>query len=199
MYIPKSFEASNQEEIFEFLSAHSLGTFILSQPELQACHLPFIVNQHNGSFVLETHLAKANKQSQFTENENALVVFTGPNGYVSSSVYENVNAPTYNYQAVHISGIATKLTNDELLNHLTELVAKNETGRVKQFHINQMPAAMLSDYLNEIVGVRIVSTKIEVAFKLSQNRNQKDFNAIIDDLDANPANEALISAMKKTR
>lgn len=199
MFIPKDFQIDNQEEILGFVSENPLGTFVTNQNLLQASHLPFLIENQGGTLVLECHLAKANQQASFKNGDESLIIFTGAQGYISSSVYEKVNAPTYNYQAVHFSGVLQKMSNQELLNHLQKLVSKQESGRKEQFSIDQMSEEMLNDYLAEIVGIRIEIKKIEAAYKLSQNRNNKDFHSIIEDLQKDSNNDALVKQMKKTR
>lgn len=199
MFIPKEFREEDEGVILSLVKENPLGTLVQSSPHLQACHLPFLLEKDGDELYLEAHLAKANLQAQFIDGESVLVIFTGAKGYVSSAVYEKVNAPTYNYQAVHFSGNIKRLHREELLNHLHKLVQTHEYGRSKQFSIEQMNAEMLIAYLDEIVGIRIKVSKIEAANKLSQNRSEKDFHAIVEDLRQEASNDALIAAMKKTR
>lgn len=199
MYIPKHFQLDNEEQIIQFVAENPLGTLITKQDSFQASHLPFLLEVQDEKVILECHLAKINQQTNFQNGEETLVIFTGAHGYISSSVYEKVNAPTYNYQAIHFSGLLQKMSTIQLLDHLQKLVTKQESKREKKFAIDQMPEEMLKDYLNEIVGIRIEVNKIEAAFKLSQNRSEKDFHSIIEDLKKDPINDALVKQMKKTR
>jgi predicted FMN-binding regulatory protein PaiB len=54
-------------------------------------------------------------------------------------------------------------------------------------------------YFKEIIGFKITSYKTEAAFKLSQNRNEADFQAIIEDLKKDPSNHSLVRAMLDSR
>jgi transcriptional regulator len=59
---------------------------------------------------------------------------------------------------------------------------------------------MMEAYTNEIVGLRLNVFKVEAAFKLSQNRNEEDYQAIIQDLSKGNCNEqTLAEEMKKWR
>jgi transcriptional regulator len=54
-------------------------------------------------------MARANPHYQaLSHDPNALAVFTGPSGYVSSSWYsKRDSAPTWNYAVVHCRGRVT--------------------------------------------------------------------------------------------
>src|SRR5690625_4366524 len=53
--------------------------------------------------------------------------------------------------------------------------------------------------INAIVGFKISCDEIQAAFKLSQNRNEQDFNSIIKNLykEENPQAEQIAKAMEK--
>jgi len=106
----------------------------------------------------------------------------GTHGYISSSVYHHMNVPTYNYQSVYLSGTTVRLNEEEFLTHLKELVHGFEDGRKQPLPFTHFPEKMIQGYLREIVGIRLIVDHMEGAYKLSQNRNQKDFDSIITDL-----------------
>ena len=92
------------------------------------------------------------------------------------------------------------LTASELQKHTEELVTLFESPRNLQIDIRKWPVEMLEAYSKEIVGVRLSVFKMEAAFKLSQNRNETDYQAIIDDLSKGNWNErAVAEEMKKMK
>lgn len=201
MYVPECFRLDDSEEINTFLQQNSFGTVITSgDVEILATHLPFVIERNKDTFILESHLALKNNQSKFIrQGKQVLVTFLGPTGYISSSVYSHPNAPTYNYQSIHVYGTIQPLTHEELVHHLTKLVDTHEGSRCPSLDMKSMPTELLESYYKEIVGFRIESYKVVAANKLSQNRNDADFNAILNDLSSDQQNTLLIEAMKRTR
>lgn len=125
------------------------------------------------------------------------MIVLGAHGYISSSVYTHVNVPTYNYESVHVSGKINRLTESEMRDHLSKLVASFEAGRENPLTMNQWPADLVEAYIREIVGYRLEIQQLEAGFKLSQNRNEIDFNRILANLDTRTSNDReLAQAMK---
>lgn len=203
MYIPNDFELTDQAIIFAFLQQHSFGTLIVNgNSELPiVSHLPFSIYQKNDQLILEAHLAKVNDQVPFlVSGKLAKMIVTGAHGYVSSSVYGHVNVPTYNYQAVHLSGIIEVLTQAEMLDQLKSLVKNYELNRDQPIDFDLWPAQMITQYMEAIVGFRLTVFKTEAAFKLSQNRNKEDYNRIINDLNQGNTNQQVLALeMEKWR
>ena len=185
MYIPKEFEITDQQEIQRFIQQNPLGILIsvADQHEPLITHIPFLLTQQGSQFHLEAHLARENKHANVIKSgEKATIVFQGPNGYISSSVYEKQNVPTWNYQAVHLYGNITVFTENELLAHLEKTVAHFEKNRAEPIQFNKLSPEMIKGYLKQIIGFRFIPSRIEAAYKLSQNRTERDYKAIVDDI-----------------
>lgn len=202
MHVPREFSVKNFTEILHFLDNNSFGTLIIANDthEPIATHIPFLIDAENETLILEGHLAKANQQSLLLNNgKPVLAIFQGPDAYISSAVYSHQNVPTWNYQSVHVYGKVEILTDQELIQHLSTMVDKNESKREKPLEYDKIPDEMLIAMRREIVGFRIKSYKLEAAYKLSQNRSDKDFENIIHDLEQSSENSELIKEMKRTR
>lgn len=203
MYIPKDFELKDQELILAFLEQHPFGSLAVNGRDgiPAIVHIPFTGEFANTVKYLEFHVAKENTiVSAISETGQGKMIVLGTHGYISSSVYTHVNVPTYNYESVHVSGKIEQLTQSELKNHLTKLVDSFEANRENKVHMSQWPTDLIDAYLQEIVGYRIEIQQLEAAFKLSQNRNEVDFNRIITDLNTRNANDQqLAESMKQTK
>lgn len=189
MYVPKEFSVKDQTQRDAFIAEHPFVTLTSVDTDgfPIATHLPVIAKQDEQSWIFEGHMALANNQSQHVQNgQKALVIITGSDAYISSSLYTHENAPTWNYEAVHAYGVLELLTNEELDKHLDDLVAFFEKNRVKPLVYSHFSPTMIESYKKEIVGFRLKAVKIEAAFKLSQNRNEIDQKAIIADLEKCP-------------
>jgi transcriptional regulator len=201
MYIPKEFEITNFELVWDFIQKHPFATLISNvKDSLEISHLPLVPKQTDDLFSLEGHIALANPHHLFLRNSTKLkLIFHGEHGYISSSVYSHANVPTWNYQVVHIEGIVNKLSDAELLSHLSDLVHLNEKDRANPLTYDALDQSLITRYKREIIGFRIEIKSFEASFKLSQNRNAEDFNAIVNDLTKCPHLENLALEMKKNR
>ncbi|RKJ39717.1 FMN-binding negative transcriptional regulator, partial [Butyricicoccus sp. 1XD8-22] len=135
------------------------------------------------SYYLTGHMAYGNPQWRTFETcEDVLVMFQGPHAYISSSWYEKENVPTWNYQAVHIYGTVSILKNEELVQDLTMLLQKYEKHRENPVLWEKLSPEILEKELKGIVGFKMKVEEIQAANKLSQNRNEKDYQNIINKL-----------------
>lgn len=199
MYIPPEFKITDESVIDQFLSEHSFG-LLTAQSDTgfpAAAHLPFLMEKKKDRYIFHTHLALQNELSRLPDDSQVLLVFTGAQGYVSSSWYGHPNVPTWNYMAVHVNGTIRKQSSDELHNQLRKLTSLHEQSVNGRIHPDELPQTMIHGYLQHIVGFEVEATKIEAAFKLSQNRNEADFNSIIKEMEQR--NPALANLMKKYR
>ncbi len=132
---------------------------------------------------LTGHMAYGNPQWRtFADSEDVLVMFQGPHAYISSSWYEDENVPTWNYQAVHVYGQASILSEEELKGDLAMLLQKYEKHRKNPVLWDKLSPELLEQQLKGIVGFKIKVQEIQAADKLSQNRNEKDYQNIIHKL-----------------
>ena len=195
MYIPSVFEITNRNEQKSFLFENAFGNFLFSDAEeIYSVHLPFLLKELGASFFLEGHLAIQNPFSKaIFEQKKGKCIVLGAHGYVSSSVYSHVNVSTYNYQVAEISGIFSQLNENEFDTHLSEVVNSFESNREKKVQMSDWPKEMIQAYKSEIVGFRFEILEIQCAFKLSQNRNETDFQQIIHDLEKGSLNQQLVA------
>ena len=183
---------------------HSFAALIsLHEGKHWATHLPLELEvNEQGEKVLWGHFSKANPQwKSFGENQEVMAIFIGPHSYISSSWYDHVNVPTWNYIAVHVYGKVKLIEGDQLHEALRRLVNKYEVISKNPVSIDTMPEEFVRKEIKGVIGFEISIEKIEGAWKLSQNRNDVNFQYIIDELeklqDVN-ANE-VAAEMKKIR
>ena len=112
MYKPKHFEERDIAVLHALIGSHPLSTWItLADGELVANHIPMLVDASRGANgTLVAHVARANPVWQsFSKDVPSLVVFQGPEGYISPSFYASKKehgkvVPTWNYAVVHAYG-----------------------------------------------------------------------------------------------
>lgn len=184
MYVPKIFEAKSIEDVRTFVEKNGFATLISAKSgQVMATHTPLMIEVLGDEEFLIGHIARGNIQhNAFDGSTPLLVVFMNQHAYISSSWYDHINVPTWNYIAVHIEGAADVIAGEELKSSLHQLVTKYESSDGTGFSIDQMPAEMLTREMKGIVGFRMRIDKIEASYKLSQNRNEGDFKNIITKL-----------------
>lgn len=184
MYTPRLFKVTDMKEILNFVQENSFGTIVTTdEGKPIATHLPFILNKIDDDYYLSSHFAYGNLQWKTLEdNDQVLVIFQGPHAYVSSSWYGHENVPTWNYQAVHIYGKAKILTKDELREDLANLLEKYEKHRENPILWETLSPDMLESQMKGVVGFKVKVEEVQAAYKLSQNRNEEDYENIIHKL-----------------
>jgi transcriptional regulator len=182
MYSPAFAKNNDDAAIKEFIKQNGFG-ILVSQAEqrLVATHIPLIFSTDETKLL--GHLSKANPQwNKFNEDSDVLAIFSGPHAYISSSWYDHVNVPTWNYIAVHVYGKVKIIEGNELYQSLKHLVDKYETISNNPVSVEKMPAEYVSKSMKGLVGFEIMISSIEATYKLSQNRDKKNHQNIIDEL-----------------
>jgi transcriptional regulator len=174
----------------------------LSSSGLAASILPMVFHGDEGeSGVLRGHLARANPQwRDITPSVEALVLFDGPDSYITPSWYETKrqtgrDVPTWNYVAVQVRG-PIEIREDEswLLDHLRALVDRQEAGRPEPWSVDDPPEGYIPTHAKAIVGLELRITSIEAKRKLSQNRLAMDFDGVVEGLEAGSGRERAVAA-----
>jgi transcriptional regulator len=185
MYIPHYFKNENIEDVSDFIEKNSFAILISqTDSKFQATHIPLVSDKNeNGHTVLYGHISKANPQwKNFVNDSEILAIFTGPHCYISSSWYDHENVPTWNYIAVHIYGKVKIIEGEKLITALTKLVDKYEKPMKNPVSVTTMSEAFLAKEIKGIVGFEIEISEIQAAYKLSQNRDEKNHSNIINEL-----------------
>ena len=183
MFIPKQFQITDFEIMKEFINENSFATIVSTEHGRPiATHVPLLIRQIEREYYITGHLAYTNPQwKTFEDNKQVLVIFQGPHAYVSSSWYSHENVPTWNYQSIHIYGKAQLMNEQELEEDLILLLQKYERHR-KNSIIWEKLSSKTKRQIKGIIGVKIKINEAQAAYKLSQNRNEEDYQSIIDHL-----------------
>jgi transcriptional regulator len=177
MYQPSHFRQDDPAALQALIEAHPLGTWVTQQDGgFTADHVPFLFDASRR--VLLGHVARANPVWQAAGA--SLVVFHGPQAYVSPSWYPSKHAhgkavPTWNYAVVHVHGRARAIEDrGELLALVTRLTQAHEQGQAVPWSVSDAPADYIDQLLGAIVGIEIAIERIEGKWKMSQNRPAAD-------------------------
>ena len=203
MYIPENYSLTNPEEIHEFIRANNFAILVnQTHGRLWATHIPLVLDtKDDGTPYLLGHLSKLNPQHEgFLENDTVLAIFSGPHAYISSSWYDHENVPTWNYIAVHVYGKIKIHSHKEALVGLKKLIDRQEVTSKHPLRMENLSEKTLRE-ARGIVGFEIAITDLQGQKKLSQNRDDKNYQRILNALEQteDPNTHALAQAMRKNR
>lgn len=183
MYVPKHHEESDISVLHALMRSHPLSTWVTQgDGELLANHVPFLVDPACGEFgTLIGHVARANRVWQsFSKTVNSVVVFQGPQTYITPSWYPSKHAhgkavPTWNYAVVHAHGLPRAIEDREwLLQHVNQLTNVHEAKQALPWKVADAPPEFTDKLLQSIVGIEIPITRLVGKWKVSQNRPEPD-------------------------
>jgi transcriptional regulator len=204
MYQPQHFREDDPAVQHALVRAHPLGLLVtLGDRGLEANLIPFVIDPSAGERgMLLGHLARPNPQWRvFDPGVDVLVVFQGPEGYITPSWYaakaeSGKVVPTWNYAVVQVHG-RLSVTEDPvwLRSQIESLTRLQEGTRAQPWQVSDAPAEYVEAQIRGIVGLEIEISRIEGKWKVSQNRNERDRQAVVAGLTQLDTPESL--TMKK--
>ena len=204
MYLPAHFEETRADVLHALLRAHPLGLLVTQGAggEMQANSVPFVLDADaaGGPGVLRAHVARANPLwREARDDVDSLVVFQGPQAYVSPSFYPGKAAhgkvvPTWNYVMVQAHGRLRAIDDTAWLHaFVTRLTDRHEAARATPWAVADAPPDYIATMLGAIVGIELVVTTLTGKWKVSQNRSAADRAGVVQGLrDAGVAEAALL-------
>ena len=188
MYIPPTFREDRIEALHALIRQHPLGLLTSAGASgLAATPLPFLVYPAEGPHgTLRAHLARANPHwRELQGGAECLVVFMGPQGYVTPSWYPSKRetqkvVPTWNYVCVQAWG-KPRIVEDAawLRRQIDDLTRARESARPEPWMVDDAPEDYLAAQMKAIVGIEIPIARIEGKWKLSQNRPAADRAGVV--------------------
>ena len=198
MYIPASFDISDQRIIESFIDRYAFATLITSSSAgLIASHIPITLRKRRNANYLIGHVARANNQWRaFDGKGEALAIFHGPHAYVSPTWYATSPAvPTWNYAAVHVYGKPTACEERDFTKAaLVDLVTKYESTRSNPWRAEGLAPDVFDKLASAIVAFEMPVERIEGQFKLGQNRSREDRAGMLAGLEREGTSDAELLA-----
>jgi transcriptional regulator len=183
MYLPKHFEQNDPAELARLMREYPFATLVTTAADgaLTADHLPLEFIEADGPHGrLRGHVARANPLWRHAAGKPVLVVFNGPQAYVSPSWYPSKQethkvVPTWNYAVVQAQGVLQAVEDAPWLHALVSgLTAHHEAARPAPWAVSDAPDDYVQQMLRAIVGIEIPVEQIVGKWKLSQNRSAAD-------------------------
>jgi transcriptional regulator len=193
MYQPDHFRVEQVPQLHALMRQRPFATLVSAGAlGLYASHLPTVLKAGEGQgAVIECHLARANPHcKELGTVSEALMIFQGPDGYITPNWYPSKAqhgkvVPTWNYAVVHVYGRPEVMDDATWLRrHVGELTAQQESTEAAPWAVSDAPERYLEVMLRGIVGFRFVITRLEGKWKMSQNREMSDREAVVKGLGA---------------
>lgn len=204
MYSFPYYKEKDQRKVLDFIRKNPFA-FLSGcdkNGQMVATQLPVLLDERDGHLILQGHIMRnTDHHKAFTNNPNALIVFTGPHAYVSASWYSDPHiGSTWNYMSVHIRGQMEFMTDEQLVQFMRKFTLKFEGGNDQSptFYDN-LPDDFIQRMMPGIVGFELKADHIDHVFKLSQNRDEQSFRNIISRLEARDCHGAGVAAEMKVR
>jgi transcriptional regulator len=186
MYKVPYFTEQNEEVVFDFIQRNSFAIITGFDGNFPvATHVPLEIRKQDGKIIFTGHMMRnTDHHKAFAQNQNVLVIFSGPNCYVSASWYlKKEIASTWNYIEVHAKG-KIKFTGEEQTKRIIENLTGKYEQRESEAAFKRLPQEYVDHMVKAIIGFTIEVEKIENVFKLSQNRDLKSRENIIANLES---------------
>ena len=171
-----SFERFLQEYPFATLVTHSSKGAIVS-------HLPLIYKKEESTYYLYGHMAvRSNEHWKYLkEGDDILVIFMGPNGYISPNWYcsDALAIPSWYHAMVHAHGKVKQCSNnyDQIVDHVKDMLVTFEAEE-----IDGIDRALQSEMMKFLGTFCIEIKRIEASLRLGQDRCKADRESVVKGL-----------------
>ena len=184
---PNSAFRPRQDDLAELL-VREIGfaaIFAATPDGPRVAHAPVILSDDRAT--LQFHLARGNALTRHLDGATALAVVQGPDAYVSASWYADADqVPTWNYVAIEMEGVVSKLEDAALIAQLDTLSVNHEArvGANPLWTRDKMNPALFSKMTGAIIGFELRITAWRPTIKLSQNKPADERERVIAGVEA---------------
>ncbi|MEI6264454.1 MAG: FMN-binding negative transcriptional regulator [Sphingobacteriia bacterium] len=201
MYNIPYYKAKEQEDVIAFMKAHPFIVLcgVDNDGKPVATHLPVLVETKDERLYLKAHMMrKQNHTIAFEANTHVLAIFHGEHSYISAQLYNQQNtASTWNYAAVHASGIIRFLDDEGLYELLVNLTNHFEGSPHSPASVKSMDEAYVREHMKAVVAFEMEITHLQHVFKLSQNKTAEEKERIIQHLSEGDMEQQKLSQQMK--
>ena len=204
MYNLPYFKEEDEKEVLRFMREHPFIMLCGSDGKGRpvATQVPILMREDNTRLIIEGHVMRnTDHHKAFEQNAQALAVFTGAHTYVSASWYsDQKQASTWNYLSVHARGTIRFVDEAHLRRILDDTTSKYENNEQSPSLYKHLSKDYIDRLIGAIVGFELTVESIDNVFKLSQNRDEKSFHTIMDNLNTQDKDgKQMASEMERIR
>jgi transcriptional regulator len=182
LYQPAHFTVAERDVALELMRRHPLATLVSGTDggEPAVSHAPLLASTAVERLVLHGHLARPNPQwKQWKDGDAVLAIFHGPDAYVSPFCYEAKEAvPTWNYAVVHaLCTVTLSHTSEAKERVLKALIDAHDAPYRARW--DELDLEWREKMKGGIVAFDLEVTRLDVKFKVSQNRSAADRSGVL--------------------
>ncbi len=157
----------------DFVRDRAFGVLAVSTPEAPLLsHVPFLLSED--AEWADLHLVRSNPIVRaLKQPQSARIAVSGPDGYISPDWYGvDDQVPTWNYVAVHLTGVLEMRPVEELRGLLDRQAADFENRLLPKppWLASKMTPDALDRMMRMIVPCRLTVSDIDGTWKLNQNK-----------------------------
>jgi len=202
MHSAPVFRQTDPETLLDRIRAYPLGLVCVNgEAAPLAAHTPVLAGMDEGSLRLRFHVSAHRPVNRRLEaGAGALIVFTGPDAYISPDWYGPVpnQVPTWNYLSVEAEGTAAKTDAAKFLDDVSDhfearLLPKPPWTRAK------MAPGSFELMLGAIRAYELTPHRFEGIAKLSQNKTSEARQGVIEGLSATASRLAIAQEMRRLK
>lgn len=198
-----SFAMTDVAELRRLIARNPWATLVSATDDgIVASHYAVLLDDERDDLTVVGHVGKPDDLLHGLGERELTLIFQGPHGYITPRWYGDVAAvPTWNYVALHLTGVPEILTPEENLVVLDKLVTHFESAEPDPRLMWQAPndEAYISRLERGTMGFRLTPSRLVAKRKLSQNKPDDVVDTIIAELngDGAYANAALAAEMQR--
>lgn len=168
-YPLRPFQVTDPDLLQRVISQYPLAMVISPTDVAPAVsQLPLMHVPSSGS--LQGHLDRNNPHCEaIARGGDVYAVFTGPNHYMSPSIYPDTQYPGWNYVSVHVEGTVKPIEDPEWLTELLLRTAEENEPGDSGYRLKSTQAGF-DTLLDYILGFEIDITDMRGVFKLAQDK-----------------------------
>lgn len=203
MYDLPHHKEKDHEEVIQFMKEHPFvfltGSDAAGRPV--ATQIPVFIDEKDGKYFLTGHIMRnTDHHKGFEQNKKVLAMFTGPHTYVSATWYTKPVGSTWNYMSVYAYGTIRFGDKEELMSVLQRLTLHYENGNTASTTVfDNLPTEYTERMMKAIVPFEIEITDLQHVFKLSQDRDEKSYDNIIQQLKQKEGDAKTIAQIMEKR
>jgi transcriptional regulator len=194
VHIKDDFAIENVGHARAMVAAHPFATIVTA--DLRATHMPAVVDDEDpAGLSILSHVARADPVAESLDGP-LLMIFQGPNGYVSASWYESETIPTWNHVTVHIRGTPERFA--DAMPVLRRTVDRFEAAVEHPWSLDRM-GDTAREMADQVIAFRLRAESWHAEAKLSQDKPAEERARVLAGLEApGPyANPPLVAAMRR--
>ncbi len=175
MYPPEHHLDNQRQKAYSVIERFPFATLISSEgSETTLTQVPLMLEKSRGKQgVLIGHMDRNNPHITLLNDRKVTVIFNGPNCYISPSVYQSSQLPTWNSVSVHVTGHVRISESVEQVRDAIIAMTETLEGTQPKFELPSDHPTMLK-WLHYIVGFEIEIESIVGRYKLSQDKSTQD-------------------------